>query len=122
MTNRAFADFAARHIQDRVSILSYLGKPYLLLFASFLGVMVALSFAIPLVHSVSMSARWPVLGLVAVAGALLPFVTQWRKLTAAHLLLGAFLFFVGASTIYAAEKAYTAQRFASLAMLFAATI
>lgn len=122
MTNRAFADFAARHIQERVSILSYLGRPYLLLYAGFLGVMVALSFAIPLVHSISMSARWPVLGLVAVAGALLPFVTRWRKLTFSHVMLGLFLFLVGASTFYSAEKSYTAQRFVSLSMLFAATV
>jgi len=122
MADRAFADLVARRLQDRVSILSYLGKPYLLLYSGFLGVMVALSFAIPLVHSVSMSARWPILGLVAVAGALLPFVSRWRKLTTAHLLLGVFLLCVGASTLYAAEKSYTAQRFVSLSMLFAATV
>src|SRR5262245_52883685 len=120
--NRAFADFAARRIQDRVGFLSYLGKPYLLVYAGFLGVMVALSFAIPLVHTISMSARWPALWVVAVIGALLPFVSRWRKLTSAHLLMVVFLVFVGASTIYAAEKAYTAQRFASLAMLFTATV
>ena len=122
MTNRAYADFAARQLQSRVGLLSYLGKPYLLLYAGFLGVMVALSFAIPLVHSISMSARWPALGLVAVVGGLLPFVSRWRKLTAAHLLLGAFLVCALASTVYAVEKSYTAQRAASLTMLFAATV
>jgi O-antigen ligase len=122
MSNRAFADFAARRLQGGLPLLSYLGKPYLLLYAGFLGVMVALSFAIPLVHSASMSARWPMLGLVAVVGALLPFFSRWRPLTAPHLLLAAFLVCAGASTIYAMEKGYTAQRSASLAMLFTATI
>ena len=99
-----------------------MSKPYLLLYAGFLFVMVALSFAIPLIHSASMAARWPMLGMVAVVGALLPIMSRWRPLTATHLFFAAFLVLVGLSTLYAAEKFYTAQRFASLAMLFTATI
>jgi len=122
MNNRAFADFVARRLQQRVGLLSYLAKPYLLLYAGFLGVMVALSFAIPLVHSASMAARWPALGLAAFIGALLPIVSHWRRLTTPHVLLVVFLILLGGSTLYAAEKFYTAQRFASVVMLFAATI
>lgn len=122
MTNRAFADFFARRLQERVGLLSYLAKPYLLVYAGFLVVMVALSFAIPLIHSVSMTARWPALGLVALIGVLLPVVSRWRPLTTPHLVFAVFLVLVGASTFYAAEKFYTAQRFASVVMLFMATI
>jgi len=122
MNQRAFADFVARRLQERVALLSYLARPYLLVYAGFLAVMVALSFAIPLIHSASMTARWPALGLVALIGALLPVVSRWRPLTTPHMLLAVFLVLVGSSTLYAAEKFYTAQRAVSLALLFAATI
>src|SRR5262245_16079374 len=95
MTNRAFADFVARRLQERVGLLSYLAKPYLLAYAGFLAVFVALSFAIPLIHTVSMTARWPALGLVALIGALLPVVSRWRPLTTPHFLFVVFLCLLG---------------------------
>jgi O-antigen ligase len=123
MTNsHAFGDFVARRLHERTALLSYLSKPYLLLYAGFLFVMVALSFAIPLIHSASMAARWPALGLLAVVGGLLPIVSRWRPMTTPHAFLAIFLVLVGFSTLYAAEKFYTVQRFASVVMLFAATI
>jgi O-antigen ligase len=107
--------------QDRIHLLSYLTNPYLIAYAGFLGVMVALSFAIPGIHSLSMSLRWPVLGGVAILGAMIPIFARNSGWTAAHILMAVFLATLGLSTAYSSEPTYTVQRFISVVMLFCAT-
>src|SRR5262245_45249613 len=115
---RDYASLTLQRTQDRVAILAYLAQPYLIIYAGFLGVMVALSFAIPGIHSLSMTLRWPVLGGVAMIGAVLPIFLRNQGWTTPHIAMAMFLALMGASTAYSGDPSYTVQRTISIVLLF----
>ncbi len=108
-------------LSDRTALLGYLGQPFLWAYGAFLAVMVGLSVAIPGFQSLCMSARWPMLGVVAALGLLLPLVSRGRAWTAAQGCLALFVVALACSTLYSSDRSYTFQRAASVGMLFAAT-
>ncbi|HVJ81059.1 MAG TPA: O-antigen ligase family protein [Planctomycetia bacterium] len=111
-----------RRALERTSLFACLGNPYLLVYGLFLLTMVSLSFAIPGVHSVAMSARWPVLGFTAVVGLAATIFMGHRTWSGAHKALALFLAAVGLSATYSLDPEYSIQRGISICLLFTATL
>ena len=104
------------------STLAFLARPYVFFLGLFLATMVALTVDVPIVHNAAMRLRWPILGLAAFFGALQVAAHGLRRLHPASAALALVILAAAFSAAWSLDPSYSAQRAASLGLLWAATM
>lgn len=114
--------FAAGETNNELGGLSFLTKPYALLIGVFLTCMVALSFDIGIVHTITMAARWPLLGMMAAVGLFYALSHGIGRPHPSTIMLALLIVIAGASAGWSSDPEYSIQRSGSLVFLHLATL